>query len=141
MYIPTSTTTLLYGTLQPAKGLKKVEKVKERSLKFMLNDYDKIYFQLLDISKKPSTEVKRLRILITEIFKTLNDSVPVFMKDIFHYCQNKSHKKHKLHVHSPNTSKDENNRLCVLGAHIWNSLPENMKFTDSIYEFKNFLKG
>ena len=35
-------------------------------------------------------EVKRLRILITEIFKTLNDSNLVFMKDIFHYCQNKS---------------------------------------------------
>ena len=76
------------------KGIKKVEKVQERSLKFILNDYDKTYFQLLDISKKPSMEVKRLRILITEIFKTLNDSNPVFMKDIFHYCQNKSHKKY-----------------------------------------------
>ena len=32
---------------------------------------------------------------MTEIFKTLNDSNPVFMKDIFHYCQNKSHKKQK----------------------------------------------
>ena len=29
---------------------------------------------------KPSMEVKRLRILITEIFKTLNDSNPVFVK-------------------------------------------------------------
>ena len=58
------------------KGIKKVEKVQERSLKFILNDYDKTYFQLLDISKKPFMEVKRLRILITEIFKTLNDSNP-----------------------------------------------------------------
>ena len=29
-------------------------------------------------------EVKRLRILVTEIFKTINDSNPVFMKDICH---------------------------------------------------------
>ena len=110
------------------KGIKNVEKVQQRSLEFILNAYDKTYFQLLDISKKPSMEVKRLRILITEIFKTLNDSNPVFMKDIFHYCQNKSHKKHNLHVHS------RNNNLRVLGAHTWNSLPENIKPTDSIYE-------
>ena len=41
------------------KGIKKVEKVQERSLKFILNDYDKTYFQLLDISKKPSIALKR----------------------------------------------------------------------------------
>ena len=123
------------------KGIKNVEKVQERSLKFILNNYDKTYFQSLDISKKPSMETKRLRILITEIFKTLNDSNSVFMKDIFHYCQNKSHKKHNFHVHSRNTSRYGNNSLRVLGAHIWNSLPENIKSTDSIYELKNFLKG
>ena len=55
-----------------------------------MNDYDKTYFQLLDIPKKPSMEVKRLRILITEVFKTLNNSNPVFMEDIFHYCQKKA---------------------------------------------------
>ena len=122
------------------KGIKKIEKVQERSIKFILNDYDKTYFQLLDIFKKPSVEDKRLRILITEIFKTLNDSNPVFMKDIFHYCQNKSHKKHNLHVLSRNTSR-YGNSLPVLGAYIWNSLPENIKSTDSVYELKNFLKG
>ena len=106
-----------------------------------MNDSDKKHFRLLDISKKPSIEVKRLQILITEIFKTLNDSNPVFMKDIFHYRQNKSHKKHNLHVHSCNTSKYGNNSLRVLGAHIWNSLPENIKSADSIYELKNPLKG
>ena len=82
------------------KEINKIEKVQVRSLKFILNDYDKTYFQLLDISKKPSMEVKRLRILITEIFKTLHDSIPVFMKNIFYYCQNKNHKKHSLWVHS-----------------------------------------
>ena len=86
-------------------------------------------------------KVKRLRILITEMFKTLNNSNPVVMKDIFHNCQNKSHKKHNLHVHSRNTSRHRNNSLRVLGAHIWNSLPENIKYTDSIYELKNLLKG
>ena len=132
--------SFVYSNFTTRKGINNIEKVQERSLKFILNDYDKTYFQLLDISKKPSMEVKRLRILITEIFKTLNDSNPVFMKDIFHYCQNKSHKKHNLHVHSRNTSRYGNNSLRILGAHIWNPLQENIKSTDSVYKLKNFLK-
>ena len=77
------------------KNIKKIKKVQKRSLNFIMNDYDKTHFQLLDISKKPSTEVKRIRILTdNRNFKTLNDSNPVFMKDIFHYCQSKSHKKY-----------------------------------------------
>ena len=106
-----------------------------------MNDYDKTYFQLVDITKKPSMEVKRLRILITEIFKTLNNSNPVFMKDMFHYCQNKNHKKQNFHAHSRNTSRYGKNSLRALGAHIWISLPENIKCTDSVYKLKNFLKG
>ena len=120
--------------------IKKVEIVQERSLKFILNDYDKKCFQLLDVSMKPSMEVKRFRILITEMFRTLNDSNPVFMKDIFHYCQSKSHNEHNLHVHSRNTSRYGNNSLRILGAHIWNPLQENIKSTDSVYKLKNFLK-
>ena len=127
--------SFVYSNFTTRKGINNIEKVQERSLKFILNDYDKTYFQLLDISKKPSMEVKRLRILITEIFKTLNDSNPVFMKDIFHYCQNKSHKKHNLHVHSRNISRYGNNSLRVRGVHVRNSLPENM------YELKDVLKG
>ena len=123
------------------KGINKIEKVQERSLKFILNDYDKTYFQLLDISKKPYMEVRKLGILITEIFETLNHSNPVFRKDIFHYCQNKSCNKQKLHVHSRNTSRYGNNSLCVLSARIWISLPENIKSTNSVYELKNSLKG
>ena len=106
-----------------------------------MNGHDKTYFQLLDISKKPFMEVKRLQMLMAGIFKTLHDSNPVLIKDIFYYCQSKSHKKHNLHVHSHNTSRYGNNSLRVLGGHIWNSLPENMKCTDSVYELKNFLKG
>ena len=60
------------GLYNPLR-VKKIEKVQERSLKIILNDYDKTYFHLSDISKKMSMDVKRLQILITEIFKTFHD--------------------------------------------------------------------
>ena len=40
-------------------------------------------------------EAKRLRTMVYEIFKTLNNLNPVFMKDIFHYSLNVTHKKHE----------------------------------------------
>ena len=78
----------------------KSRKSSKKRSQAILSDYDKTLFQLLDISKELSMEVKRLRVLVTEILKTLNDSNPVFMKDIFSYCQNKNHEKHYLYVHS-----------------------------------------
>ena len=117
------------------KGVEKVEKVQERSFKFIYNDYDKRYFELLKISKKPSLEGQNTN------RKTLNDSNPVFMKDIVYYFQNKSHRKHNFHAHSSNTSRYGNNSFQVLCAHIWNPLPEHVQFINSVYELKDFLKG
>ena len=49
----------------------------------LLNDNISDYNTLLDKSGKPSMEIKRLRILATEIFKTINNLNPIFMKNIF----------------------------------------------------------
>ena len=123
------------------KCTNKIEKIQERSLKFILNDYNKTYTQLLEISKNPTMEVKRLRVMVIEIFKTLNEINPIFMKDILNYNLNRSHRKHNLQVHSRNTTRYGNNSLRILGAHIWNSLPENIKSSDSVYKLKDFIKG
>ena len=50
-------------------------------------------------------ETKRLRTMIYEILKTLNYLNPVFMKDIFHYSLNVTHKKHNIYIHTQNTTK------------------------------------
>ena len=49
----------------------------------ILNDNASVYQALLKKSKKTSMEIKRLRNLATEIFKTVNNLNPSFMKNIF----------------------------------------------------------
>ena len=68
------------------KSHNNVEKIHERSLKFLLNDY----------STSVSMETKRLGTMVYETFKTLNNFNPIFMKDKFHYSPNATHKKHNL---------------------------------------------
>ena len=122
------------------KSNNKVEKIHERSLKFLSNDYVSSYAELLEKSLSVLMETKRLRTIVCEIFKTLNNLNPVFMKDIFHYSPNVTHKKHNLYIHTQNTTKFGNKSLRAFGANIWNTLPEYIKSTTSLLEFKKFIK-
>ena len=122
------------------KSQNKVEKIHERSLKFLLNDYLSSYAELLEKSTSVSMETKRLRTMVYEIFKTLNNLNPVFMKDIFHYSPNVTRKKHNLYIHTQNTTKFGNKSLRAFGANIWNTLPEYIKSTTSLFEFEKFIK-
>ena len=108
------------------KSQNKVEKIHERSLKCLLNDYLSNYADLLEKSTSVSIETKRLRTMVYEIFKTLNNLNPVFVKDIFHYSPNVTHKKHNLYIHIQNTTKFGNKSLRALvqtyGTHYLNIL-------------------
>ena len=103
------------------KSQNKVEKIHERSLKFLSNDYLSSYAELLEKSTSVSMETKRLRTMVYEIFKTLNNLNPVFMKDIFHYSPNVTHKKHNLYIHTQNTTKFGIKSLRAFSANIWNT--------------------
>ncbi len=49
----------------------------------MLKDFNNTYSNLLHIASKSTLHLARLRILDIEIFKTLNDMSPLYMKDVF----------------------------------------------------------
>ena len=119
----------------------KIEKIQYRSLKMLTNDYNSDYKDLLEITKTSTMEIKRLRTLALEVFKTVNNLNPDFMKDIFYLSPYQTHKKYDIFVHSRNTASFGDKSLRALGPHVWNSLPENIKSTDTISVFKNFIKN
>ena len=64
-----------------SKSLNKIEKIQERALRLLHNGFTREYSELLNKSGNPSMEVKRLRTLALEIFKTLNNLNPDYMKE------------------------------------------------------------
>ena len=118
----------------------KIEKIHERSVKFLSNDYVRSYAELLEKSTSVSMETKRLCRIVYEISKTLNNLNPVFMKDVFHYSPNLTHKKHNLCIHTQNTARFGNKSLRAFDANTWNTLPEHIKWTTLLLEFKIFIK-
>ena len=89
----------------PSKSLRKIEKIQERTLRILHNDSTSDYHQLLNKSSKTSMEVKRLRNLALEIFKTLNHLNPEYMKEIFYKTTNLTHRPFNIKVNQNNTTK------------------------------------
>ena len=84
------------------------------------------YQYLLQDSKSPSAEVIKLFILSKEMFKTLGLNSK-FMAEIFDHPPYSAHKKYNLKVHYCNTSEYGDKSHRILGAHLWNSLPDSVK--------------
>ena len=57
----------------------KMEKIQERALRFIYDDHDSNYVQLLHRACLPSLEIRRLRTMAIECFKIIHDlSPPVY---------------------------------------------------------------
>ena len=78
----------------------------------------------------------RLRTMALEIFKSLNDLKPSFIKELFNKRNNGNRRKNDLIIHTGNTVTFGSNSLRCLGPHIWNTLLENIKEITSFEKFK-----
>ena len=76
----------------------------------------------------------------TEIFKTLNYLGPNFMKENCYISPHNPHRRHDIFVQSWKTTKYGDKSPRGLSLHLWNSLPEKIKFTTSIFIFEDFMK-
>ena len=66
-----------------SKCLTEIENLREKALRFMLDDYSSSYERILGKSVKFSMDVKRKHKLCIDIYKTLDNLNPSFTKEIF----------------------------------------------------------
>ena len=96
------------------KSTSQIEKILELCLKLLYNNAPETYDDLLIKTLQSFMEIKRLRTLATEIFKTLNDKNPNYMKEIFYLSPHETNKKYDVFVHNRNTTKYGHHSLKVL---------------------------
>ena len=123
-------------------SLQKIEKIQERSLRFLYNDHLSSYGDLLLKSGMCTMNVSRLRYLCIEIFKTINKLNPSFMQEIFNVkSSNYSLREiNNLEHYRPNQITFGSNSLRTLGPQIWNGLPNDMKSAENLNILKDMLK-
>ena len=72
-------------------------------------------------------EIKRLRCLALEIFKTVNNLNPYYMKEIFSKTTNLTRRLLDINFNQNNITKHGSNSVRSLGPKIWYSLPSEIK--------------
>ena len=107
----------------------KLEKINERALRLAYSDYSSSYKDVLANSKETTIHVQSVRILALEVYKTLNNLNPVFMKDYFvpKTTGYNLRLKNPLDIPRARTTNNGIRSLSFQGPKIWNSLPETIK--------------
>ena len=80
-------------------------------------------------------QIKRIKQLAIEMFKTLNNLNPEFMKNIFTIKQNARVRPHNLLVRSHKAATYVKS-LRILGPKVWNALSTEIKRETSLCKFK-----
>ncbi len=122
---------------------KKIEKVQERALRFLHNDKTSSYEELLQKSSMTTLHIRRIKAIACEVFKSLNDLNPIFMKDMFQEKEMKYDLRDNNKLIQPKFNKITygKNTFQYYGSHIWNQLPNTVKESTNLNSFKELLKN
>jgi len=63
-------------------NIKKMEKIQERAIRFIYNDYSTQYIDLLQKVDLPSLQIRRIRSMAIETFKIINEISPPLLNDL-----------------------------------------------------------
>ena len=127
-------------------SLRKIERIQVRALRILYNDFVSDAERLHARHGDNTFLIKQHKNLAIEIFKTLNDLNPEYMKEIFV----KNHNTYNLRDNSRHVNDLETQvfkgftygecSLRVLGPKIWNALPTDFKNSSSLFAFKKLIK-
>ena len=115
------------------KSNRKINRLHERALRIVYNDYERTYEELLYHDNSFSIHDQNIHRLATEIYKVANDLSVGDFKNLFDFKD-----KYTLHILSVNTKLKGKNQIRYFGAVIWNAIPFNIKTATSLNAFNAF---
>ena len=121
--------------------MKKIEKIQCRALKFIYNDFSSSYTTLRQKANRPLLYVERLRMIVTEVYKCVNDLNPDYLNTLFS-LKTQVYNTRNIHVNLPNYRTVKYGKHCIKyeGAFLWNLLDNNVKQSMTLKMFKNSIK-
>ena len=135
----------LIWTFSNENQLRKIENLQIRALRFLYNGYTSSYDLRMRKTKISTMEVNRMRYLAIEIYKTINNLNPSFMKHIFKIREInrpiRNQYKLNLLIQNHNQVSFGEKSLRILGPRIWNSLPFHIKSAENLNQFKKLIKN
>ena len=124
------------------KSMKKVNKIQERYLSLMTNNYELNYEELPHLTNKISPHQRCLNSLMTEVRKYLNGISADIMNDILAVSKHQYNSRHYdlFMTDRPKTDRYGRNSILYTANQIWNLLPRQIKKSPNLDSFKLKIK-
>ena len=121
----------------------KLERLHHRALKFVYQDFQTNYEQLLNQHKHSSLSLQRVREIALETFKILQGTSPKYLHNLVEETRSRYSQRHgkRLHVPRIRTSKHGLQSFRVVAANTWNSLPAHIRNCENYETFKGLLQN
>ena len=120
---------------------KKIEKLQERALRFVYENHDLSYEDLLEKAKMPTLKIRRLRTMAMETFKILNNLAPPCLSNLVKTKENSYNFRYSniLQIPAVRTTTYGKNSFRYAAAVLWNNFPEHFRQTNNFNHFKSLL--
>ena len=118
----------------------KMEKIQERALRFIYNDYSTNYNELLLDNSESTLYLKRVRSMAHEVYKALNDTSPKYSKEMLRLRSNPMRRPMDLYVPRVNQIKFGYRSYSFEAPSLWNSLPLGIRKSENFELFKSLVK-
>ena len=120
-----------------------MEKIQERSLRFICIDFTSNIEILLVLNNAVPLHIGRMKLMASEVFKILHNLSPSYIQylvkeKVSHYdFRNKKH----AEIPQVNSKRYGMKSFRFEAAHVWNSLPNEIRLAENYKQFKRLLQA
>ena len=120
----------------------KVEKIQERALRILYDDYDSEYTELLTESRTTTMLHSRFKCIILEVFKSMQGINPACIQNMFEIKKSSYSMRDSSIMVQPkrNSTTFGLRSFSYFGSKLWNDLPNHFKGTTDFITFKDQLQ-
>lgn len=124
-------------------SIHKMEKLQERALRFIIDDYVSDYNQILEKNGESMLYLKRVRIMAQEVYKAINGLSPNYTKELLSERSSRYSNRRPLDIYVPkvNQTKFGYKSYTFEAPSIWNSLPIEIRKAENLTLFKKLINS